>query len=113
MSKYGGAGSRDLGHEEYFAKMSGAVTYSPKYTGKIDSISRSSIPVINAALIRNSDFLITIGAGSFHSFVLNQFAKERFQDDPENWSTFKMYENARSRGMTRDGIDYSKYLKEK
>lgn len=43
MSKYGGSGSRDLGHEEYFAKMSGAVTYSPKYTGKIDSISRCSV----------------------------------------------------------------------
>lgn len=56
--------------------------------------------IINVALIRNSDFLIAIGAGSFRSFVLNQFAKERFQDDPENLSTFKMCQNARSRGMT-------------
>ncbi|XP_046860195.1 uncharacterized protein LOC124453418 [Xenia sp. Carnegie-2017] len=112
MTKYGSGGAADPGHEEYLAQISGAVLYSPKATGKVDAISPSSISITNVMLMRKSDFLIAIGAGGFHSFVLSQFIREHFEKDPKIWSAIRMCENARNREKLKKDVDYSKYLKD-
>ena len=112
MNKFGGLGSYDPGHEEYFAAISGAIRYKPNATGQLRDISRTSISITNLLLLRKSDHLIAMGAGSFHGFVMGQFLREHFEKDPKIWSMIKMCENARGRGMTRDGVDYSKYIKD-
>ena len=112
MNKFGGLGSYDPGHEEYFAAISGAIRYKPNATGQLRDISRTSISITNVLLLRKSDHLIAIGAGSFHGFVMGQFLREHFEKDPKIWSMIRMCENARLPGMTRDGVDYSKYIKD-
>jgi hypothetical protein len=113
MNKYGGLGSYDPGHEEYFAAISGAIRYKPNATGQLGDISRSSISITNVLLLRRSDHLIAIGTGSFHGFVMGQFLREHFGKDPKMWSMIRMCENARGGGMTRDpNADYSKYIED-
>ena len=112
MNKFGGSGSYDPGHEEYFAAISGAIRYEPNATGELTDISRSSISITNVLLLRKSDHLLALGAGSFHGFVMGQFLREHFEKDPKTWSMIRMCENARGRGMNRDpNADYSKYIK--
>jgi hypothetical protein len=110
MNEFGGAGAYDPGHEEYFAAISGAIRYEPNATGLLTHISRSSISITNVLLLRKSDHLIALGAGSFHGFVMGQFLREHFEKDPKTWSMIRMCENARGRGMNRDG-NYRVYQK--
>ena len=111
MTEFGCQGSFEPGHEEYLAKIGGAVRYNPNATGKLEEISRTSVSLTNVLLLAKSDHLIAMGAGSFHAYVMNQFLKEHFGVDPKTWSMIRMCENAR--GMYRKpSIKYTSLLKD-
>ena len=112
MNKFGGLGSYDPGHDEYFAAISGGILYYPNATGQLRDISRTSISITNVLLLRKSDHLIAIGAGSFHGFVMGQFLGEHFEKDPKTWSMIRICENAGGGIKVKDKkADYSKYIK--
>ena len=111
MNKFGGLGSYDAGHDEYFAAISGGILYYPNATGQLRDISRTSISITNVLLLRKSDHLIAMGAGSFHAFVMGQFLGEHFEKDPKTWSMIRICENARGLKVKGKKADYSKYIK--
>jgi hypothetical protein len=113
MNKFGGVSTYDAGHEEYFAAISGGILYYPNATGQLRDISRTSISITNVLLLRKSDHLLAVGAGSFHGFVMGQFLGEHFENDPKTWSMIRICENAGGGGIRVTGkkTDYSKYIK--
>ena len=111
MTKFGGRGAYYPGHEEYLAAISGAIRYTPNVTGLMSDISPTSVSMTNVLLLRKSDHLIAVGAGSFRGFVMSQFVREHFEKDPETWSLIRVCENARGGRFNRDpNIDYSKWI---
>jgi hypothetical protein len=84
MSKFGGLTNKDKNSHELFANISGAVTYNPEVLKMLEGRDRWMVSLTEVRLLSQSDHLITIGQGSFGTFIRNRYFWEH--RNKEDWT---------------------------
>ena len=76
MSQFGGITNKDKSTHELFAERSGAVIYNPNVAKMLKGMDRWKVSLTEVRLLTQSDHLITIGQGSFGTFIRSRYLWE-------------------------------------
>ena len=76
MSQFGGITNKDKNSHELLAQRSGAVIYNPNVAKMLKGMDRWKVSLTEVRLLTQSDHLITIGQGSFGTFIRSRYLWE-------------------------------------